>query len=939
MSTFSRRNSIEEPCDMTPSKQDGPDFSAEAKAECQHLFEHSPLMYFMVDPVGAVLAVNTFGAAQLGYTVRELVGQSVLKVFFSDDKETAARNLELCVQTFGQQIKWEIRKVRKDGKLLWVRENATAVRQSDGSLIVLIAGEDISDRKRGEQRLAAQYGVTRVLAESDSLAAATPKLLRTICEAMGWDWGAFWSGGQQPQRLRCDCIWRTARIDSAEFDAASRELAFSQGEGRAGQVWQTGQPLWIADVTRDPGFLRGPAAARAGLHTGLACPILLGQESLGIMEFFSCSIREPDEQELATLSALGSQIGQFIRRKRAEQAVQASEKRFRALIEHAYDVVLLTSAEGTVLYVSPSIKLMLGYAPEELIGRNGFVLIHPDHLQEAIGRFTRAVQQSGGVITGERLLLHKDGSARWAENVIVNLLSETNVQAVVMHLRDVTERKRAEEALCEGEERFRALVQFSFDVYWETDAQHRFTRQEHAECLADAPAPGSEMGKTRWEVPYLEPDEEAWRKHRQTLEAHLPFRDFELARPTPDGGKRYVSVSGLPVFDKTGNFLGYRGVGRHITVSKRAEAALRESEQRFRDYAEIASDWLWESGPDHRFTHFSGSAAHLEYAEQALGKTRWDLAADREEEPVKWSTHIATLEAHQPFRGFRYRPARPDGSVNYTSVSGKPVFDPDGKFLGYRGVASDVTAEIRSKQAEQALREAQTELAHFARVTTLGELTASIAHEINQPLGAVVTHAGAGLRWLDGQVPNLEQTRQTLNCIIKDANRAGDVLARIRALTKKTPFQKEQLDINDVILEVIALTRSERDRNRVELRTHLAGDLPPVQADRIELQQLLLNLIINAIEAMRDCTRRDMLIASTNDDGNCVRVSVCDSGRGLDPAPTDQIFQAFYTTKPDGMGMGLAICRSIIARIGGRLVARANEPSGTIFEFSIPLTT
>jgi C4-dicarboxylate-specific signal transduction histidine kinase len=265
------------------------------------------------------------------------------------------------------------------------------------------------------------------------------------------------------------------------------------------------------------------------------------------------------------------------------------------------------------------------------------------------------------------------------------------------------------------------------------------------------------------------------------------------------------------------------------------------------------------------------------------------------------------------------------------------VFDPDGKFLGYRGVTSDVTAEIRSEQAEQALRQAQTELAHIARVTTLGELAASIAHEINQPLGAVVTNASASLRLLDGQVPNLEEARQALSCIINDANRAADVIARIWALTTKKPFQKEQVDINDVVLEVTGLTRTEMDRNRVELSTQLAGDLPPVQADRIELQQLLLNLIINAIEAMSDGAKRDLLIASTKD-ANYVRVSVCDSGRGLDPAATDRIFQAFYTTKPGGMGMGLAICRSIAGRMGGQLSARDNAPRGTIFEFSIPLT-
>jgi PAS domain-containing protein len=305
--------------------------------------------------------------------VSELVGQSVLNVFFPEDKDAARKNLEMCLQTLGQQNRWEIRKVAKDGKLLWVRENAKAVRRSDGDLIVLIACEDVSDRKRGEQRLAAQYGVTRVLSESDSMAVAGPDLLRKICEPLDWDWGALRSIDQQAEQLRCDCIWHSSGIDFSQFDALSRDLALARGQGRVGQVWQTGQPFWIADAANDPTFRRGPAAARAGLHAGVACPILLWRQVLGTFELFSRTVREPDEQELATLSAIGSQIGQFIQSKRAEQAVQASEKRFRALIEHAYDIVLMISADNVVLYASPSVERVLGYSPEELVGRSGSI--------------------------------------------------------------------------------------------------------------------------------------------------------------------------------------------------------------------------------------------------------------------------------------------------------------------------------------------------------------------------------------------------------------------------------------------------------------------------------------------------------------------------------------------------------------------------------------
>jgi PAS domain S-box-containing protein len=369
----------------------------------------------------------------------------------------------------------------------------------------------------------------------------------------------------------------------------------------------------------------------------------------------------------------------------------------------------------------------------------------------------------------------------------------------------------------------------------------------------------------------------------------------------------------------------------------RSQAYLRDSEQRFRDYAEIASDWFWESGPDHRFTRLSGLSEGWGFVGQYIGRKRLELAEDREEDPEKWRAYLAALDAHQPFRRFRYRTTRPDGSTIYVSASGKPVFDANGTFLGYRGVANDVSAEVRSEQAEQALRQAQAELAHVTRVTTLGELAASIAHEINQPLAAIVTDATAGLRWLDRPVPDLGEARQALEGITKAAKRAAEVIARIRDLTRKTPIQEQRLDINDVIREVAALMRAELVHNRVELRTELADDLPPVRGDRIELQQVVLNLVMNAIEAMSDADKRSLFIASTRDDTNNVRVSVCDSGRGLDPAAADRMFQAFYTTKPGGMGMGLAICRSIIERLGGRLSARANAPRGAILQFHIPI--
>jgi PAS domain S-box-containing protein len=242
------------------------------------------------------------------------------------------------------------------------------------------------------------------------------------------------------------------------------------------------------------------------------------------------------------------------------------------------------------------------------------------------------------------------------------------------------------------------------------------------------------------------------------------------------------------------------------------------------------------------------------------------------------------------------------------------------------------------KRAEEALHVAQAELAHVARVATLGEMTASIAHEVNQPLAAVVTNADACQRWLAHQPPNLVESRQSVARIIKAGNRASEVIGRIRALVKKAPPRKDWVDINEIIREVIALARTEVRRHRVSLKAQLSDGLPLVLADRVQLQQVILNLIMNGLEAMSEGVDRlrELQVRSGRSDSNNVLVSVRDSGKGLDPGSLDHLFDAFFTTKPNGMGMGLAICRSIIEAHDGLLWASPNSPRGSVFQFTLP---
>jgi PAS domain S-box-containing protein len=344
----------------------------------------------------------------------------------------------------------------------------------------------------------------------------------------------------------------------------------------------------------------------------------------------------------------------------------------------------------------------------------------------------------------------------------------------------------------------------------------------------------------------------------------------------------------------------------------------------------------------------------VEYSREDLvsGRVRWtDLT------PAEWRDRderaMAEVKATGTVQPFQKEYLRKDGS-RVPVLFGAAVFEGSGN----EGVAF-VLDLSEQKRAEEALQKGQAELAHVTRVAALGELTASIAHEINQPLAAVVNNANASLRWLSRDSPNLAEAREAIGRIIRDGNRAGDVISRMRALFKQASTTREQLDINEAIEEVVILAQSEVQRSRVSLQTRLANDLPLIMADKIQLQQVLLNLLMNAIEAMSGVGEgpRELWVSSEKVTGisgesekdkfadkaladaewTHVLITVRDSGPGLDPKGLARLFDAFYTTKPQGLGMGLAISRSIIEAHGGRLWAMANASRGAVFHFTLPI--
>ena len=378
------------------------------------------------------------------------------------------------------------------------------------------------------------------------------------------------------------------------------------------------------------------------------------------------------------------------------------------------------------------------------------------------------------------------------------------------------------------------------------------------------------------------------------------------------------------------------------TERRRAEEALRRSEAFLAEAQRLSRTgsfgWIPSTGEvywsEETFRIFDFEPATKLTVERVLERVHpddralWQQIVDR-------ASHDRKDFAHE------YRLLMPDGSVKHLHVVAHALRD-ELDSEEFTGAVMDVTAakqaEERIRQNERELRTVQAELEHVTRVATAGEMTASIAHEVNQPLAAMVTSASACSRWLAAQPPDMEKARQALGRIVSDGHRAGEVMGRIRALVKKSPSHKDWLDINETIRELLLLTDTEVRMNRISLQTQLASGLPLVRGDRVQLQQVILNLIKNAIEAMSGVSEgpRELRVSSGKDASAGVFVAVRDSGPGLASEALAHLFEPFYSTKPDGMGMGLAISRSIIEAHGGRLRATPNQPHGTVFEFTLP---
>jgi PAS domain S-box-containing protein len=375
-----------------------------------------------------------------------------------------------------------------------------------------------------------------------------------------------------------------------------------------------------------------------------------------------------------------------------------------------------------------------------------------------------------------------------------------------------------------------------------------------------------------------------------------------------------------------------------VTERKRAEESLRKNEAYLAEAQRLSQTGSWAWSPDQDIRYWSEECYRVLSFDPQDGLPRFEDFFQRihPDDQPGFRELIETAIREKAEWKADYRIVHPDGPVRDIHVLGHPVLSTSGHLIEFVGTVIDVTERKRAEQERAKLRQLEADLAHINRVSTLGELAASLAHEVKQPIGAARNNARAALNFLAKKPPDLGEVREALGCIVGDADRAGDIIDRIRAHTKKAPPRKDRFDLNEAITEVVELAQSAIVKHGISLEVRLAEELCAVQGDRVQLQQVILNLTLNAIEAMSSVDGpRDLLISTEQRETNGL-VSVRDSGPGIDPGRVERVFDAFYTTKSNGVGIGLSICRRIIDAHGGRLWIEANKPRGATLQFTVP---
>jgi PAS domain S-box-containing protein len=620
--------------------------------------------------------------------------------------------------------------------------------------------------------------------------------------------------------------------------------------------------------------------------------------------------------------------------KRAEEALRASESNLRRVIDTIPTLSWCNLADGPNEFLSKSWHQYTGLSPEEAHGWGWSVAFHPDDLPPLMKRWQELLV-SGEPGEIEARLRRHDGVYRWFLIRVSPFRDETGtIIRWYGTSTDIEDRKRAQDAVVANERNLGLIINTMPILAWSAraDGNVDFVNQRWLDYTGLSAEQALGWG---WAQAFHPDDLSRLSDYWLSIIGAGEPGEIEARLRRFDGSYRWFLFRASPLRDESGTVVRWYGTNSDIEDRKQSEEALRESEQSFRLIVDGIAGLVAITSPTGEVEGFNRQA--LTYFGKTVEELKGWATSDvvhPEDLPAVVTAWMRSIETTSDY-DVDHRLLRADGEYRWFHARGLPLRDAEGRVVLWYVLLTDIDDR---KRAEEALTRARAELAHVARVTSLGVLTASIAHEVNQPLSGILTNAGTCLRMLNSEPPNIDGARETARRTIRDANRASDVITRLRALFRKKEATADPVDLNEAAREVIALLLSELQTNRVVLKDELADDLPLVRGDRIQLQQVILNLLRNASEAMStvDGRPRQLLLKTESHDGDQVRLTVRDSGVGFDPVIADQLFESFYTTKDDGMGIGLSVSRSIIEAHQGRLWAARNDGPGATFAFTLP---
>lgn len=615
-----------------------------------------------------------------------------------------------------------------------------------------------------------------------------------------------------------------------------------------------------------------------------------------------------------------------------EEALRESEQRLRLIVDFLPGLVATMSADGEIEHVNQRVLDYGGATPAELHDWRPWV--HPDDLERAAAAWGHSVR-TGEPYDIEHRLRGADGSHRWFH--IRGLpLRDPDGRILRWHLLfvDVDDRRRAEHALAESERALRLLFESipGMIAVNGADGALDYVNGRLVEFTGKDRQYLSELGWSR----ILHPDDaestvQAWIRSFQSRET----LDVTFRMRRADGVYRWMHARSEPRIDAGGRITGWYALLWDIEDQRQADEALAARERELRQLVDGFPGMVAVASPEG--VHEYANKRVLDYVGKTLNEVsglRWLEDVHPDERDAVRAEWIDAIDAGRPM-DVTHRWRRADGVYRWFHSRVEPLVDDEGRILRWYGLLVDIDDR---KKAEEALRRSESELARVSRIVTMGELTASIAHEVNQPLAAVVNNAGACLELITHPQPPLADLREALTEMVDDANRASAVVARIRQMASKASLERAVLDLRDVVGDVLALVRHESQFRRVTLGVDLPDALPFVLGDRVQLQQVLLNLVVNAMDASTEVAEPQRIVTISAGHGSTEAVvAVRDGGIGVRPEDVPRLFETFYTTKAQGMGMGLAISRSIIDAHRGRLWVERNDGPGTTFRFSLPV--